>query len=390
MAKKVTKKTVKKVKEKELTPFEKMMKKYKVETVTTEKQVDRIPYKIPYRNIALQKATGGVIGGSIIEIVSPSGVGKSFLGYELAGECQKMGGDALLIDSEWAFEEAYSKMTGIDLKSGTFHYTRERTLETIGPISKEFIVGVRSTKKKTPIVIILDSYALIDVQKAIDNFEANKKEQGYEQMIKPRLFYKYLKDLLPYIGKHDATLVILNQTRVDHNVLFGDKTSSLAKEIKFYVSQKLIGKAVKEIKEEIGSGDSKEKITVGMISQWVVDKNRFVIPKQRVQTSILYKNGLDKYSGLLGLLVRDQLVKMGKTSLKKDGTKIPNGAKVSIANVINPKEGLPTGYRMGDVLDMLEDYPEFLEPKWTGSMMDEETATLDEKDLEKEEGEKWI
>ena len=78
------------------------------------------PYIIPLRHKALNKITGGIVGGKFCEISADSQAGKSFLLYEIEAEAINMGGYALHFDGEKALEASYAKMVGLNMRGGKF------------------------------------------------------------------------------------------------------------------------------------------------------------------------------------------------------------------------------------------------------------------------------
>ena len=86
----------------------------KYEIVTAEMGNKKDGYRIPFNNVALQSATGGIIGGTFAEFGAQSQGGKSFLAYELMANCQAMGGVVMLNDGEGAFDVSYADDDDVD------------------------------------------------------------------------------------------------------------------------------------------------------------------------------------------------------------------------------------------------------------------------------------
>ncbi|KAF6150656.1 hypothetical protein GIB67_022268, partial [Kingdonia uniflora] len=60
---------------------------------------------------------GGLPKGRIIEIFGPESSGKTTLALHAIAEVQKLGGNAMLVDAEHAFDPAYSKTLGVDIEN---------------------------------------------------------------------------------------------------------------------------------------------------------------------------------------------------------------------------------------------------------------------------------
>lgn len=60
---------------------------------------------------------GGLPKGRIVEIFGPESSGKTTLALHAIAEVQKLGGNAMLVDAEHAFDPAYSKAVGVDVEN---------------------------------------------------------------------------------------------------------------------------------------------------------------------------------------------------------------------------------------------------------------------------------
>ncbi|KAK4439613.1 DNA repair protein recA1, chloroplastic [Sesamum alatum] len=60
---------------------------------------------------------GGLPRGRIVEIYGPESSGKTTLALHAIAEVQRLGGNAMLVDAEHAFDPAYSKSFGVDVEN---------------------------------------------------------------------------------------------------------------------------------------------------------------------------------------------------------------------------------------------------------------------------------
>lgn len=60
---------------------------------------------------------GGLPRGRIVEIFGPESSGKTTLALHAIAEVQKLGGNAMLVDAEHAFDPTYSKALGVDIEN---------------------------------------------------------------------------------------------------------------------------------------------------------------------------------------------------------------------------------------------------------------------------------
>lgn len=283
------------------------MKGFDVEAMS-DKSIDQVPYHIPFRHRGLQAITGGIPGGKFTEIQGDSQSGKSYLLYELIAECLGMGGFAMLHDVERAYEPKFGARVGIE-GDKKFLMSWEKELEKVFLSSRKFIATVRASNKTCPILIGVDSFPPITTiisQKELDAQLAKgaKELKGYREAKKNALFSSIISEFTTYLSDHKATLVLLNQTRKQMGVVFGDPTTSNADNIiKFYVTLRLRGRLGAKVSHP---KDKKKKI--GVHSSWETIKNRGIFPFKKVQTRIIYRDGIAPYSGLSDLLIAEGVV----------------------------------------------------------------------------------
>lgn len=319
VAKKTTKKTAKKKVAKKTTKkktkfssmddvLESMCSEFNMEVMDANSE-DRAPYFIPFRHIGLQKITGGIPGGRMTEIHGDSQCGKSYLLYELGIETINMGGAFQLHDVERAYEPAYGRRVGLE-GNKKFLLSPKKQMQEIFLTSRIFIKRIRSVDKTCPILVGVDSYSPIQIKISTDHMEKQMKNatakeiKGYVAARKNMEFSQLIGDFVTFLEENDATFVLLNQTRKQMGVVFGDPITTNADDIiKFYSSLRLRGSLGKKLKETITGTDKKRKI--GVKSSWETVKNRNVAPFKKVSTDIIYKTGVKRTSGLKDLLIAE-------------------------------------------------------------------------------------
>lgn len=345
--------------------------KFKSEILEEKESSDfDFPYRIPFSHQGLQAITGGIIGGKMAEISGDSQTGKSFLLYELIASVQKMGGYAQLYDLEQAFENAYAKIVGIDLTSGTLSIEHNPDLGNFFSSSMVFITNIRDFEKtnklpRAPILIGLDSFPGLQTAVDLKNMEDGKDLRGYAAMQKNAAFSQQIDKFVQFLSEYDATFVMLNQVRKDHSIEFGDKTVTPAETvIKFWCTQRIRGKLSKKIVKIVPSLEYKngQKLTIGSSVIWETIKNRSVKPFQKVLAKFRYASGMDMYSGLDELLYAGGKIVPGTTTKTKEGETVKKPIK---------------GFRVKDVFfysmkELVEAHPELLTPAWTGTYDDGE------------------
>lgn len=289
-----------------------LAKEFEIQVMSEETE-DQVPYYIPFKHKGLQYITGGVPGGRITEIIGDSQCGKSYLLYELIASVLDLGGHALLVDPEVAYEPRFGKKVGIS-GNKRFFYSTKKSLETFFTMSRRVITKIRAHDKTSPILIGLDSYPPLMPNMTVKELSSMKDEKdlkGYIYAKKNGILGILIGEFTGFLADNNATLVMVNQGREKMGVMFGESRTSNAENImKFYATLRLWGRVGKKIKEEIpGSKAEAKKRQVGVFSTWDTAKNRNIPPHKFVETKIVYETGVQSYSGLRDLLVAESRVK---------------------------------------------------------------------------------
>jgi recombination protein RecA len=214
---------------------------------------------LPLNHILSGSYTGGVPIGRITEIFGGESSGKTALATMVLAETQRMGGLAVFLDYEHAFDSRRAQVFGLDTEDKTkWIYRKPETAEAgfkaIGDIAE--IVAAASEKGATvPITIVIDSVAAMVTLAELetDYSDLNMKTNLSLSMVLSRC----LKRVAPVISKHNITLIFLNQTRDNPGVMYGEKEKTPGgKAMKFYASTRVklskTGKLLNEEKEVTG------------------------------------------------------------------------------------------------------------------------------------------
>lgn len=324
--------------------------------IVTDDISDLVPWKVPFNHLGLQKITGGLLGGKIMHIEGESQTGKSWLLYELIANCVRMGGYAYLADVENAFEPIYGKAAGIDFKRFQFMFDKkEKVIEEMHKNFSDFIKRTRDTMIKDiniPIVVGLDSTAPTRCAYQYKN-DIAEKESGHGWEHRANAMYEMLDKITPILSDYGASLVTIGQLRKNNKAgLFEDPTKGMMPEIEYRTTQQLRGKRGTMDKDK-----EDKNLRHGMEVRWETYKNRFVKPKQVMKLKYDYEKGLQKYSGLFDLLVREKEIKADTKPDPKDGRKKVKGCYVL-------SDETKTFYPLSEARDMLEKFPHLLEPAY--------------------------
>lgn len=311
---------------------------------------DSVPYYIPFKHVGLQAITGGVPGGMMTVIEGDSQCGKSFLLYELIVQCILMGGYALLSDPENALQPRFMKRVGLEGTRRFIYTNRETQLARTFMMWRKFVTAIREKDKDSPILIGADSYPAMTIKLMVDELdkkasakgggEKGNELTGYLQARKNAEFAQLLGEFIGFMSENKVALVFINQLRTKMGVFFGDPTTTNAETIfKYYSTLRIRGRLGKKIKESAAKAKEGNARQIGVRSNWETIKNRNVEPFKKIETKIVYKTGVDKFSGLIELLDSE-----GKVSIGSDNDFLFNKKR----------------YHIQDLADFIVEHPEAL------------------------------
>jgi len=179
---------------------------------------------------------GGVPLGRMIEISGRPGMGKSTLAAHILANCQKMGGTAIVLDSENSWTTERVRDLGLDA-SALIQFeanTVEEGFSLINATLQKLERLQTKGEEKPPVIIIWDTIAASPCARDIDPDKAGTA------MDKPRAIHIGIKKIYNTLRDSRASLVFINQiiTRMSS---FGGPTDETPGGwgIKFGVSQQI-------------------------------------------------------------------------------------------------------------------------------------------------------
>jgi recombination protein RecA len=245
---------------------------------------------------------GGLPVGRITEVTGLEQSGKSLLSAHLLAETQKLGGVAVLIDTETAVSREFLDAIGVDVSK--LLYVSADSVEQIFEFIETIIEKVRLTNKDKCVTIVVDSVAAASTKKEL---EADYDKDGYATD-KAIIISKAMRKITNMIGRQKITLVFTNQLRQKMNAMaFSDPwTTSGGKALAFHASVRLRLKGMGSIKGKDKNGN--EHI-VGIKVRAQVIKNRMGPPLRSADFDIFFDRGIDNYGAWLGSLKDNNLIK---------------------------------------------------------------------------------
>jgi recombination protein RecA len=301
---------------------------------------DSVTYFVDTGSLALnyicsgQFITGGIPGGKLTEIYGHNSSSKSLFGANILFGCQKMGGVAILLDCEnSANKEFIQKASHCDLRR--IVRAAPETLEDVFVKMYKMIEFVRSKKgNDLPIVIVYDSIGVspsarelreVDLPEGYTKSQFKSIVGGNEQPgERAKICSRELRKLNTIMERHNATVVILNQTRAKIGgwAPMGQQPMTTAgggNALPFYASLRIETKTLKRIEKKL-TATKKKTLGINVRLKNIKNKtHRPFVETENVQ--LLFDKGINPISGLLScLLDADRL------SIKGTGTFLVNPA----------------------------------------------------------------
>lgn len=251
--------------------------------------VETFPSGILTLDLAL---SGGLPRGRIVEIYGPESSGKTTLALHAIAEVQKLGGNAMLVDAEHAFDPTYSKALGVDVEN----------LIVCQPDNGEMALEIadRMCRSGAVDLICVDSVSALTPRAEIEG------EIGMQQMgLQARLMSQALRKMSGNASKAGCTLIFLNQIRHKIGVFYGNpEVTSGGVALKFFASVRLEIRSTGKIK----SGDEE----IGVRVRVRIQKSKVSRPYKIAEFEILFGQGVSKLGCILDCAeAMDVVVKKG-------------------------------------------------------------------------------
>jgi recombination protein RecA len=306
-------------------------------------QIDSVKYFIDTGSLALNYIcsgrfiTGGIPGGKLTEIFGPNSSSKSLFGANILFGTQKVGGVACLMDCENSANKEFIQMAShCNLKRIVRH--TPQTLEEVFAKMYKVIEAVREKKgPDVPIVIVYDS---IGVSPSARELREVNLPEGYTKAQfkaivganeqpgeRAKICSREFRKLNTVMEKHNATVVILNQTRDKIGTYVPTKTTAGGgNALPFYASCRLETRTAQKIEKKFSS---KMKKILGINVTLINRKNKTHRPfVQSENVQLLFDKGINPISGLLSCLLDSGRIEISGAGSFKINSAFSNGEEV--------------------------------------------------------------
>lgn len=281
--------------------------------------IDSVKYFVDTGNLAINYIcsgkfiTGGVPGGKLTEIYGPNSSCKSLIGTNILFGCQRKSGIPVLEDCENAANKEFiKKASHCDLKKVVRH--TPQTLEDVFKKMYKSIEFIREKKgDETQIAIVYDSIGVSPSARELREVQLPEKytKEQFKKIVggneqpgeRAKICSREFRKLNSVMEQHDATVIILNQTRDKIGVMYGNPktTAGGGNALPFYASCRLETSTMKKIEQKI---TAKKKKILGINVRIKNVKNKTHRPfVESENIRLLFDYGIDPISGLLSCLL---------------------------------------------------------------------------------------
>lgn len=265
------------------------------ETIKTSKKRETISTGIYVLNAAMSGSLfGGIPNNRITTLAGFSGVGKSFLCYNIAREAQAKGYSIIYIDTEYSIELDQLPNYGLDISDDKFSLIRSNVIEDLKIFMTKTLDSLKELKNQGKdfgkIMFILDSVGQLGSRKEVEDALSSKEKAD---MTKAKALGSFFRIINSDLGYLQIPLLCTNQVYTPMEMYAVDKMKG-GESLMFTSS---IVCFLSKAKLKTGEEDELDLNQSGNIVTAKMVKNRMAKPK-KVKFEISFVSGCNPYVGL--------------------------------------------------------------------------------------------
>lgn len=265
------------------------------ETIETARNAQKIGTGIYMLNAVLSgDIMGGVLDNRISVFAGESGVGKSYLCYNICAQAQKEGYSIIYIDTEFAIELDQLPNYGVDISEDKFMLLRINIIEDIKIYMTQLLDNLKEQrddgKEIGKIMFVLDSVGMMGSRKEVEDAKSGKEKAD---MTKAKALASFFRIISSDMGSLHIPLITTNHVYKSLDLFPQDKMKGgnglfySASSIAFISKAKLKGNEM----DDLDIGQTGLVLTIKMV------KNRIVKPK-KIKIELSFASGSNPFSGL--------------------------------------------------------------------------------------------
>jgi len=279
---------------------------------------------------------GGMPSNKITAIAGEAATGKTFFALGIVKAFLDKNKDAGVIyfESESALTKDLVETRGIDSKRmvivpvATVQEFRHQSIKVIDKYLEQ------GEEKRKPIMFVLDSLGMLSTTKEMEDTAEGKETRD---MTRSQIVKAAFRVLTLKLGKAKVPMIMTNHTYDVIGSMFPQKEMGGGSGLKYAASNIVYLSKRKE-------KDGKE--VIGNIIHCKNYKSRLTKENALIDVRLTYKDGLDKYYGLLDLAIKHNIFKSVSTRIE-----LPDGSK-QYAKTINSE---PDKFFTKDILAQIDE-----------------------------------
>lgn len=255
----------------------------------------------------------GVPLGKVTVFAGESGSGKSYVvSGNLVRAAQQRGIMPVILDSEFALDEAWLQALGVDTSPDKLMRWPVSLVDDCATIFEEFMKQYKETMDGVPfeeqqgVLFVIDSLGMLSTPTEVEQFSKGDLKGDFGR--KAKQLKALVTQCLKMFGPYKVGLVATNHTYKSQDMFNPDDVISGGSGFMFASS---IVVAMQKLKLKVDENGVKTSQVHGIRSKMKCVKSRYAKPFEEVEVQIPYETGMNPYSGLFdmfeakGVLVKD-------------------------------------------------------------------------------------
>lgn len=256
-----------------------------------------IPTRIPMMDLAIGRP--GYPAGRIIELYGLAATGKTTAAYHALAQVQKMGGTAVLIDTERTFDPFRAAECGIDIDH--MLVSEANDVEEVFEKINLMLESHEKSGEEAPLLIAVDSVTAVETRTSSEGELGNARQLGDDA----RAIRRGLRRINQRVAETKSSVLFINHAIATMNAYGKQTMSAGGNALKLFASLRINFTK----KGDITEGKDENKIRLGQTVSISNEKNKVQGINILKFDADLTQNGFDLYDGLFDGFLRIGTIK---------------------------------------------------------------------------------